>query len=140
MKLFDLAYFVFFFVWKQMLLVSLTIFTILIIPYQNVVSINLSVLVWQYVFKLFDGKPDFNEWYSLTWKSILVVTFFYYIIIFLGGFGLIGVLIFLILLAVARIWNNWILFDYATTWGAKRLFKGSKEEFNVEKAFKGGKV
>lgn len=132
-----IAKFVWFFIWKPVLQTILILITLFSIPFVNVFSSILCVLVWVLVFKLFSGvDPDWSVWWKSIWQVSLFVGGLYYLVAWLGGFGLLGVVLILLLLSGWRLYSNWRLFDYTTSWGAKRLFKGSSEEFDAEEAFK----
>ena len=133
---FKILKFVLFFLWKPLLQMFLVLFTLAIIGSVDFVSVFLSVLVWLLVFKLFSGVPVFSEWVSSVVKTFLIVGFFYFVILWLGGFGLLGVVCILLLLAGWRIYQSWSLFDRVTSWGADRLFRGGKDDFEFEEVKK----
>ena len=132
----EILVFIFRMVWRPSLQILLTMFTFLFIDV-NVWSVVFNVLSWMLLFKLFDFSetPEFKEWVRSIVFTLLIVLAFFYLVLWLGGFGILGVILILCLIAGYRIFVNWKLFDYATSWGAKKLFKNSKEEFDYRKAF-----
>jgi len=115
--------------------------TISILFYVNIISITLSVLVWTLYFKLLseieeDEKPTPVSWLKTILFTSSVTVGLLLLFVWLGGFGIIGLVLIILGLAAWRIKSNWRLYDAVTTWGAERIKGEHTEVFDVEKAIK----
>ena len=137
--------FVFRLLWRQILQTLLIIITLSsLITNLNIVTINLTILTWVLSFKLVkeasdNDKPILYDWIKTIILSVVVTSFFVLLFIFFGGYGLLGLIIVMFLMATHVIYNNWRLFDKATTWGAERVKGLHNENFNFEEALKENK-
>lgn len=145
MNVWDLLKFVFGLLWKQMLQMLLITLTLLYfaLTYINLLVIVLVILFWNLTFKLwreieYREVPSLKGWFKSIVLNITITIFFYYFILFLGGYGLLGLSIILLAFAVLRIWQNWKLYDAVTTWGAERITGRSDKSFNIEEVLKDG--
>lgn len=147
MNLIDLLKFVGLLLWRQVLqtiLVTLTFGYLILSGGFNIITVVLSVLVWRLVFKLWkeidDGeKPVFYSWLGVILFTSGITLLLYLLFYFIGGYGFVGLLIFLLGMAGVRIWQNWKLYDAVTTWGAKRIKGEVVESFNIEEVLTDGR-
>lgn len=129
--------------WKPTLQILLVIFTLQHIPIINLVSVVLILITWSVIFRLiqeaWDHKtPVLKEWINSILLTGGVTAIFYLLINFLGAFGILGLIGIITLLAAWRIYKSWNAFDYATTWGARKLTGkggGDPGDFDWEKAY-----
>lgn len=117
------------------------IMTIMALPHKNILTINLSILVWVMTNTLYNDiyyhqRPSLKRWFSTATKTAITTTVFLTIFYWLGGWGMFGIAVIILLMAAYRIYTGWHLYNYTTRWMAERLFKGSKEDFDAEEAFK----
>lgn len=104
-------------------------------------SVTLSVLVWTLYFKLLreveEGeKPLLLSWLRTIFFTSIVTVGLLLLFVWVGGFGILGLILILVGLAVWRIASNWRLYDAVTTWGAERITGKHDEVFDIEKAIK----
>lgn len=125
-------------VWMP-LLQGLIAITLLLYIYRSWLTIVLTMLVVNLVFKLFKEVPEPKEWLRSIIITVVVVSVFYWLVYWLGAYGLVGSIVILFLFAGWRIYEGWFLFDAITTWGAERLKGKHKKNFDIEKV-KGGKL
>ena len=119
-------------IWKPLTMSLITIIGVALLPNKNLISINALILIMIYITDLLTFKtPDLKRWFNLTWKTIVWVSSFILFFQLLGSWGIIGLIIGLVCFVAFRIYQQWELYDYTTSWGAKVLFGGSKEEFNI---------
>lgn len=105
-----------------------------LLPVKNIISINLQILLWVLLYDIYQFvEPEPKRWATKSLYTILWTTLFILLTVWLGVWGIVGTLLIICLLAGFRIYSNYALYDYYTTWAAKRLFKGSKEEFDITK-------
>lgn len=140
-SLYSIVSFVWRLLWRQILQTVLIIITISSLVYVNVVSITLSVLVWTLYFKLLreveEGeKPMLVYWLRTILFTSGITVGLLLLFVWLGGFGIIGLILILISLAAWRIISNWKLYDAVTTWGAERIKGEHTEVFDIEKAIR----
>lgn len=127
------------FFWKSILQSFLIFLSLLFLPNKNFISVVLCVLVWVLIFELFTSpvSPELRRWFSLILRTSLWVAIPLLIYSWLGAYGLLGAILIILILVGYIIFSNWKLYDYTTSWGAKKLFKGSKEEFDLGKVKNG---
>lgn len=125
--------------WKNALQSLLIIIGLTLLPYKNIGSVISLVLVIGLSFKLIesiiDGSKSLSvkEWIRFILTVTLIVGLPYLVFLYFGGLGLISILIIPLGWLVYILYSNWKLYDYTTSWGAKRLFKDSVEEFDLTK-------
>ena len=115
----------------------LIIFTFNILINQNPNTLILTILIWIFLFKLADKSetPQAKDWLIKTPLQIALPIFIlYYAYQWLGGFGLIGLIIILLGWAAYLIISQWKIYNAVTLWGARVV--RSKEKRNFIKYYK----
>jgi len=115
--------------YKELIFFALIYTAIVLYPIKHVVTFNLIILTFVLSRKLFMGVPVFNDWVKTIFKTVLFISLIYYLLMFIGGFGLLGLVIIVFGFAGWRIKKHWKFFNYVIDWSANRL-KGKKEAFS----------
>jgi hypothetical protein len=131
MNIKELLQVVAYFIWKPMLQ-SLIIIGLLLFVERNLITILLTIISVNLSFKLFEGKPIIKEWFNAIFWAVVIVSFIYLVVYWLGAYGLIGSLLIVSALAGYRIYLGWSLFDKVTTWGAERLTGKHNDNFDIK--------
>ena len=121
----------------QLIRLVLVFVTFSLLVAQNILTLILSWLVWTYLYKLWQAsqvglvaRPKVLDWLVWTPLNISLPLFIIWLAFYLlGGYGIIGVIIILLLLAGFAIWQNWKLYDAVTLWGARVFKKGERRSF-----------
>lgn len=125
--------------WPQIILFLGISTLILIIPNKNLITFNLAVLIPILLVKLLGEKPVFKEYLKVIITTICYVTIIYYLVTWLGAYGVLGLILIIGLFVAWRIYKGWSLFMYTTDWGADVL-RNKKKDFDFKKALKVKKV
>jgi hypothetical protein len=124
--------------WIPALQIALIILTLTLLPNINLLTFILTIVVYQFGFKLIiaihsSEKPSFKDWIVVSLpKTIVLTSLFVVSISVLGLYGLLGIILILVLLAAWRIAASWKLFDSVTSWGAAKI-KGYKGSYDIKK-------
>lgn len=127
--------------WKADILFYIALMIlVLVYPYNYLVELILLLLVAILMFKLWKDAhnykaPILSEWWRVIWSTSLIVSILWYANRWLGGYGLLGLVVLVVGLALWRVWKGRKLYNSFTKWSADRLKGKTKEEFD----FKGGK-
>ena len=132
MNIKDLIKIIAYYIWKPVLQ-SIMIVVLLLFVERNLITIILSIVSVNLVFKLFNGKPVFRDWFNSVFYAVLIVSLIYLVVWLFGSYGLLASLLIVLLLAGYRIYLGWSLFDKVTTWGAERLTGKHNKNFKLEK-------
>ena len=114
---------------KELAIFGLIWVLIIVIPVKNVFTFNLIILLVVLGNKLYTSVPVFKDWIVTSAKTILFVTLIYYVIRFITGWGVIGLIIIILAFAGYRLYRHKRFVNYIIDWSVGRL-KGSDEKFN----------
>ena len=131
MNIKDLLKVVAYYIWKPALQ-SILIVVLLLFVERNLITIILSVVCVNLLFKLFDGKPVVRDWFNSVFWAVVIVSSIYLIVFWLGAYGLVGSVLIVLLLAGYKIYLGWDAFDKVTTWGAERLIGKHNKNFDLK--------
>jgi hypothetical protein len=119
---------------KPIIIFLVTIIGLLMLPNKNLISITLYIILVALINDFTNYKrPNIKRWIRITSKTITYLVIIYLILTLLGGWGIISLIMIVLLLAAWRIKTNWTLYKYTVNWMGDRIWRGSKEDFNLEK-------
>lgn len=128
--------------WKYEILFYLGLMLlVLFYPYRFLVELILLVCVSMLLFKLWKDhrnfkKPVFKEWAWMVFNTSIVLVVLWYLQKWLGNYGVLGLIVLVLGLALWRVWRGRKLFNAFTTWSADRLKGRTKEEFEFKEEYK----
>lgn len=124
---------------KKMMLPAIMLAIIYIalafLPKKSLLTINLTILTVVLANKLITSlllkkKPIIKDWIKTIISVVTFVTIFYYLIRFLGGYGVIGLIIIILLFVTYRIIKGWKLYKYTCVW-VSDMIKGKRRRFDT---------
>lgn len=116
--------------WQPGIAIIIIYIGLVLLPYKNVFSINALILTIALGFKLCKEKPNIKEWCLTIIKTIAFVTSFFFMIRWLGTYGLLGAILIILIFVAYRIVIGWKLYKYTCVWGADMLL-GKKKRFDI---------
>ena len=81
--------------------------------------------------KIFIQKPVFKDWAKTIFKTVCYLTILYYLFMLIGSFGIVGLIIIILGIAIWRIKRSWKFYLYVVDWIVGRL-KGRNVKFNFD--------
>ena len=114
---------------------------VLVYPYYYLVELVVIILLPLLLFKLWKDHRNFkapvlSEWWRLIWSTSLVVIILWYLQVWLGGLGVLGLIVLVVGLALWRVWKGRKLYNAFTRWGADRLKGKNKKDFDFKEEYK----
>jgi len=123
--------------WKaDIIFYAVLMMLVLVYPYNSLIELILIVVLPLLLFKLwkdhkvYHKSPVPREWLLLVFNTSMVLVVLWYLTKWLGGFGLLGLAVLVVGLALWRVWKGRKLYNSFTRWSADRLKGKTKEDFS----------